>query len=172
MVAAASSFWWVQPAITVLVGIFAGCYAWATISANRKMARMRATLDLIERTELQLYYQNLWRELRAAREGPGGLPALLHPVTETQKEQRPSVLDFLNHYELVAVGCKQGVLEEEFYKQFMRSAFLRDWVASRDLIRGLREPPAPAPKRPTLFEHFEALAVKWQAELDGNVGSK
>jgi hypothetical protein len=127
---------------------------------------MRATLDLIERTESQSYYQNLWKGFKAAREAPGGLSALLNPATERPESLRSDVLDFLNHYELIAVGCKQGVLDEEFYKQFMRSAFLRDWAASRDLIRGLREPPAPAPKRPTLFEHFEALAMKWQAELD------
>jgi hypothetical protein len=35
MVTAASSFWWVQPTITALVGIFGGGYAWATINANR-----------------------------------------------------------------------------------------------------------------------------------------
>jgi hypothetical protein len=122
---------------------------------------MRATLDLIERTESQQFYQDLsdaFKEVRLAKQ----LPSLVNPTTDTQRKQRTQVLFFLNHYELVAVGCKNRVLDETFYSQFMRGAIVRDWEASKEFIESLRSTPA----KLSIFEHFEELATRWQRDIE------
>jgi hypothetical protein len=86
---------------------------------------MRATLDLIERTESQEYYQQLSETFKEVRKS-NSFGALTDPNNATFKTQRTQVLFFLNHYELVAVGCRSRVLDETFYAQFMRSAVIRD----------------------------------------------
>lgn len=165
---AAPPFWWVQPLVTAVVTAAAagaaGLYARFTIKANRHIARVRATLDLIERTESQPYYQQLWEAFRTAREATGGFDSLLDSKNTMIKKQRADVLNFLNHYELIAVGCKNGVLDEIFYKNYMRGAVVRDWEKAEDFIRRLRTPRDEEP-RPAAYKEFEILACKWQAEI-------
>jgi hypothetical protein len=156
---AASAFWWVQPLVTAVAAILGGIFAWAAIRANRGIARTRATLDLIERTESQAHYQSLWLNFKAVRGREGGFGALIAPASPVDETARALALEFLNHYELVAVGCKHGVLDSEFYKHFMRGAVVRDWQAASVFINAIRYPPG-EPARPRLFEHLDALAQK------------
>jgi hypothetical protein len=157
------SIWWVQPLVTGAAALGGGIIAGITILTHRQIARVRATLDLIERTESQPYYQELWAAFREAREESSGFDYLLAPKNDTFKHQRAKVLAFLNHYELVAVGCKNGVLDENFYKNFMRHSFVRDFVKAEKFIKALRSPPR-EPPLPRAYEHFEALAREWLAE--------
>jgi uncharacterized protein DUF4760 len=165
-IVAASAFWRVQPLVTAVAAILS-LQSWVGSSrgANRSIARTRATLDLIERTESQAHYQSLWLNFKAVRGREGGFGALIAPATPADETARALALEFLNHYELVAVGCKHGVLDSEFYKHFMRGAVVRDWQAASDFINAIRHPPG-APARPRLFEHLDALAQKWQAEIE------
>lgn len=161
---AAPPFWWVQPLVTVLAASAGGIFAWATIRANRHIARIRATLDLIERTESQPYYQELWQAFKLSREHDGGFDALVDANNHLTKEQRAKVLAYLNHYELIAVGCKNGVLDKTFYKNYMRSAFVRDWQKAEGFVNKLRT--YPGRENSHAYKYFEFLAREWMSEID------
>lgn len=165
VVVAASSFWWVSPLVTVFAAAIGGFIAINSIKANRAIARTRATLDLIERLESQPYYQELATAFKEIRGDQDGFRQILDPKSTPQKVQRAKILNFLNHYELVAVGCKKGVLDKDFYSMFMRSAVVRDWLAAETFVTDLRNPPGQHP-RPKIYEHFEGLAHEWMDDIE------
>jgi hypothetical protein len=135
------------------------------IRANRNIARMRATLDLVERAESQQYYQDLSENFRNIRQ-----KFLFDDLTNAPKEDEEKqkliskLYFFLNHYELIAVAFKMKVLDKDFYSLFMRDTVVRDWQASKGFIRAARNDPDEP--RPGLYVEFEEVAQEWQAEID------
>lgn len=165
-VTVASSFWWAVPAVLVLSGIAAICLSLRQISENRSIARKRATLDLIERSESQPYYRELWENFQDVRE-EDGFAHLVNPANKMLWKQRREVLAFLNHYELVAVGCEQGVLDEKFYADWMKSTVVRDWEAAASFVHTIRTSHPDLPKmkpNPNAFTQLQVLAEKWGAQ--------
>ena len=153
--AAAPAFWWVTPLVYGTAAVIAAVIAISAIVANRKMVRLRASLDLIERTESQQFYhdiRNAFREASAAN------------FENLTVEQRQKVFFLLNHYEIIAIGCKHKVLDKRFYAHWMRSVLVRDWRRVENFVWALRHPPN-RPPAPHIFEHFEALAREWEREI-------
>lgn len=155
------------PVISAVIAATVGAViAIRTINTNRAIARFRATLDMIERSESQDHYKNLSAAFREFRRGSSDVEKILRPVTPEDKEIRSNILDFLNHYELIAVGFHTDVLDRAFYAEFMRGTVVRDWRASRLLIGEMRKPDDsvnPTPNK--IFEHFETLAKEWEWEI-------
>ena len=146
-----------------------GVIALRAIWTNRAIARLRATLDTIERTESQEHYKHLtsvFKDFRQSEAIQETIEEILQPRTDAHRTRRTEILFFLNHYELIAVGFRAGVLDQGFYAEFMRGAVVRDWRAARPLIEGLRidnEANNPVPRQ--IFEHFEELANEWEWEI-------
>jgi len=164
MLVAAPSFWpTLFPAFaTIIAGSIGGWIALQAIKTNRQIARLRATLDLIERTESEPFYLDLAVSFKAAR--LRGFDYILDPQTDENWQERKKVFLFLNHYEMTAIGIKNGVLDETFYAQFRRGIVVRDWRYAREFIGALRskiENPTPS----KVFEHFSALAQNWDWEI-------
>jgi hypothetical protein len=136
---AAAPYWWVPP-LAVFLGVVVAIVA---IHANRRVARMRATLDLIERTESSEYYLSIRKAFRILIDDPS-------PDT------------YLNHYELVAIGCEAGILDEQFYSYWMRTTLVRDWDQAKAFIQICRE--RPNRRNPAAFVHFERLAERFREE--------
>jgi hypothetical protein len=158
---------------TITSGLIAstigGIIAIRAIWTNRAIARLRATLDTIERTESQEHYKRLTSVFKEFRQSPSmeqTIEEILQPRTDKHRERRTEILFFLNHYELIAVGFRTGVLDKGFYAEFMRGAVVRDWRAARSLIEGMRidnEAQNPVPRQ--IYEHFEELAKEWEWEI-------
>ena len=53
-----------------------------------------------------------------------------------QEVTRQMVLNFLNHYEVIAMGISDGILDEQVYKNYMRSIVVRDWFAAEPFGAG------------------------------------
>jgi hypothetical protein len=146
-----------------------GVIAVRAIWTNRAIARLRATLDTIERTESQEHYKNLtsvFKDFRQSSSTEETIEEILQPRTDKQRARRTEILFFLNHYELIAVGFRTGVLDKGFYAEFMRGALVRDWRAARPLIDRLRidnEANNPVPRQ--IYEHFKELAEEWEWEI-------
>ncbi len=157
---------------TATVGsvIAAGFYAAYTIRHNREIARMRATLDLIEKAESSEFYRELIRVFRRAlaqKDVTKRVPVdqLLNPQTPEEVDQRLKILFFLNHYELIAAGFRNGVLDSSFYADYMRGAAVHDWTVVKEFVYRMREPePGGHPHPNTIYEHFETLADEWAWE--------
>ena len=168
---ASSSLWWAMPVVGFLgvcVAATGAFIAWRALLANREMARKRATLDYIERSESTEYYQKRYSAFRDARNASSDLSDLFDPKNDALKTQRRLVLDFFNHYELIASGIKFGILDEKIYKSYMRSTVVRDWRAGQPLVEHIRTPtPDSGQDVPAdlAFSEFQALAEKWEREM-------
>lgn len=150
--------------ITPIVILFSVGAAFFGVWTNRLLTRRRATLDLIERAESTKFYQDRYQLFRRHRE-QGTLTTLHLSNYDEQNREYDFVLDFLNHYELVALGIRQKILDEKFYKRWMRSVFIRDWDAATKFIEKERWVKIEDKwyYRRNFFEHFEHIAIKWGA---------
>ncbi len=151
-------FWWVGPTVVGLgVLVALGAIYW-----NRKVARLKATLDLIEGSESKDYYQQRYRAFREFRRGGAYRSGVLSPQSDADRLNRDMCFDFLNHYELVAISCARGIIDEEFYRAWMGGVLVRDWEAARDLVLAARAPDQPGERgAAAAYAEFEALALKW-----------
>ncbi len=153
-------FWWAVP----VVGLIGAAVATASVLANRHLIRMRATLDLIERTESNEHYLKLrasFRRLDANSADPAFFSRVTQPIEELDKALRREIVAYLNHYELVAIGCDQGILDEGFYRSWMRSHLVRDWTLAQPLVEAART--NPADPVPAAYIGFENMAIRFRA---------
>ena len=150
----------------VVIG-FSAIIALRSISSNAEVARKRATLDLIEKTESTPHYQTLHQAFKYQRQN-GSFDSLIDPVQQEDKEQRRKVQWYLNHYELISVGIRRGILDSDTYQDWMRSAFIRDWNTAADFIQRERwiynKETEKWRYNSRLYEHYGALAVEWGFE--------
>ncbi|WP_299628010.1 DUF4760 domain-containing protein [uncultured Tateyamaria sp.] len=166
--AASNSFWWVSPLVIALSACAAAIISITSIRSNKEIARKRATLDLIERSETTEHYQSLYKAFTDVRKDDGGFEQLKSVTNPQLLEQRRKVIAYLNHYELMAIGIRKGILDEGVYGDFMRSTVVRDWHAAADFVTHIRTPTpdsgteVPANKA---FSEFETLAAKWEAQI-------
>lgn len=160
---------WLQFGISSFVQIAIACVAgWLAYLAYRghkiNTAR-RATIDLIEKTESSDHYRGLHKTFKKYRTH-SEFHKLHNPGHEIS-EDRQNVLDFMNHYELVAIGIQNKILNEKIYSDWMGSPFVRDWLAIQDFVDRERwkERLSDGSLRyhQPLFEHFNKLACKWDS---------
>lgn len=172
--AASSSYWWVTPCIIALSAIVAGVFSWLSIKSSRDVARKRATLDLIERSESTQYYQEVYVAFTEVRKDGDCFNQIRNPTNPELIKQRQKVINYLNHYELIALGISQGILDETVYKMYMRSTVVRDWFAAEAFIRHIRNPTTDSGSEVSAgaaFSNFEALATKWRGEVELNIST-
>ncbi len=166
VVCAASSFNWallITPAV-ISVSVFV---AYLGVKSARSTARQRATLDMIEKVEPAPHYRDL-HAVFAYHRRRNSFHRLHDPVEEKDKKERQAVLDYLNHYELVSIGIRKKILDAEIYKDWMLSAFVRDWNVAAGFIdrerwkfdqaSGKWEYHAP------VFENYQAVAEIWSPD--------
>ena len=74
------------------------------------------------------------------------------------KEYRAIIL-VLNAYEFAATGVREGAFDEMTFKRLRCGIVLRDWNALCGFVLEFRRKKA----IPTIFQEFEWLARRWQA---------
>jgi hypothetical protein len=151
------------PVLTPLAALLAAYIAWSAIWWNRRMARLKATLDLIEASESKEYYQARYRAYREYRRADAATrDAIADPTRTDHDELRAHCQDFLNHYELVAIACDRGLIDETFYRDWMGPTFVRDWNEATALVHRARRPDGPGDAgNPGAYVNFERLALRW-----------
>jgi hypothetical protein len=100
----------------------------------RAVARQRATLDIIEKFESTEHYRALNEAFSTVRKS-AGFAALHDPATAASKKTRGQVQDYINHYELVAIGIRNNILDAKIYRTWMASAVVRDWNAAAEYVQ-------------------------------------
>lgn len=128
---------WLAPVVTVMMGVVGGYIALQSIDNARQLARRKATLDLIEKVELSEHYRTLTDAFTAIRRA-NGFAHIVRPTDDASKKLRGQVLDYLNHYELVAIGIRTEILDAGMYRDWMETAFVRDWNAVADWVQSVR----------------------------------
>ena len=157
----------IAPAMTLISGLIAICVAlivaWVTIRSNRAMARLKATLDLIEKSESSDYYLRINRSFSQVRR-EGLFDRLDNPMTAWAQVLRTDVGAYLNHYELVALGIENAILDEAMYKAWMAGPFVRDWNAAADWLqreRWRRGSDGGMTYRASLYGSYQRIALRW-----------
>lgn len=162
---AALRFLWVPILAALVSAVTAFLVSSRTIRANRDMARKRATLDMIERSESNAFYLSIYAAFRDVITSADGFAEITTSQLPAIMEQRRKVIAFLNHYELVAIGIEQGILDEELYRMFLRGTLVRHWDSAEAFVNHLRAD-TPDSNAPVAFEKFEALARSWETGVE------
>lgn len=130
-----------------------------SIEHNEKIARQRATIDLLmnQRTDPSLIEAK--RAVGSIHNGGGDFVSLAAPE-KSQDVNRSHILSIINNYEFIALGIREGALDDSIYKRAVYSQVLRDWKAMQPFILELRR----KNRIDTLFQEFEFLAKRWLKE--------
>jgi hypothetical protein len=150
------SQWWVTPLAIILSAAIAAFTAWRAVRHQREIARMRATLDVILESESNAYYQKIYASFASESKRSGGLVALVNAESDAERKSRRDLHDFLNHYELIAIAIKNKILDERFYKDWMKSTYIKHYDECSDYIMEIRK------SAPLSYVEFESLANKWR----------
>ncbi|MES2443439.1 MAG: DUF4760 domain-containing protein [Pseudomonadota bacterium] len=138
--------------------------AWLALRNARAVARQKATLDLIEKIESDQHYRQITDRFSELRRGIG-FSHLNDPAPENRDDRR-AVLDYLNHYEIVAIGIRHNILDAEMYRAWMEGVFVRDWNAAAEFIQRERwkGDATSWTYRASVFEHFQWAATRWSKD--------
>lgn len=106
--------------------------------------------------------QNLIESKKAvgAIHNNGGDFTSLATRDKAQDETRSHILSIINNYEFIALGIREGALDESIYKRAVYSQVMRDWRAMKAFIMELRR----QNQIDTLFQEFELLAKRWDQQ--------
>lgn len=161
--------WWrtVISVATPLLVLASAIIAWRSLRNTRAVARQKATLDLIEKAESNEHYRALSLCFAAVRKARG-FPALHDPKTNADKKLRQDVLDYLNHYELVAIGIRHDILDETIYRSWMQSHVVAEWNAASDFIQSerwrLTRDGTDYEYRTAIFENLQNAVCRWSKD--------
>lgn len=156
---------YLAPGVTLLAATVASIIAIVALRNTRSVARQKATLDLIEKRESTAHYRDLSRTFFELQKGPG----FMHLVapSDADRPTRKQVFDYLNHYEIIAIGLRQNILDEKIYRAWMEGAFVRDWNAAADFIQRERwkcDEAGVWHYRDSIYENYEHVARRWSRE--------
>jgi hypothetical protein len=134
----------------------AGIWAFFQIRANRRIARERATLDLLNKREWDKDYLEHKASFNRLRDAEGGLAKWICAEHRNTPEAN-SIRYIFNDYELTALGIARDVLDEALYKDWFRGSMLRDYRAAEPAVRAART----LVNNDQLYIQWENLAAKW-----------
>lgn len=100
-------------------------------------SRKLETMKLINETEASPRFLELSETFRLRREA-GTMTELSGSMDDAARSDRQEVMALLNHYELLSLSIRNGLLDERVYRDWMGTAFVRDWNAAADLIEAER----------------------------------
>ncbi|SLJ86873.1 DUF4760 domain-containing protein [Novosphingobium mathurense] len=128
---------------------------------TRRTNRRRATLDMVMKTFVDdggriLYDKFISLTRRDSDKADTFTFVDLKDHTPANEDDRNVVIDQMNTYELVALGIRNGVFDDKFFKHWYHSQFMRDYKALEPLMLSIRE------DRPSTFCEFRWLYEKWQ----------
>lgn len=155
--------------------ILASCFALWQIRAatkraglaeaeNRRRDRVKATLNVLTNREWDRDFIETRTGFTALRDTDEGLEKFGKKGLNGFPEQE-DIRKALNDYELMAIGIKQGILDENFYKLWCKSSVITDFKASQGYINALNAAETEKRGRPThYFCEFCELGLKWSEE--------
>lgn len=151
---------WLSAGAIILSACIGGVIALFSINEQRKIARRRATLDMLVKKEWDREYAQARAKFIKLRNSELGL-GMWATKDHHGSEQYLLINSVLNDYEIIALGIRKQILDEEFYKLWFRTSFLKDYNAARPFIEELR---TNISRTNVIFKELEALAVRWEKE--------
>lgn len=146
------------PLITSGAILFSAAVAVGAMIYNGRMARKRATIDLMLHQREDSRLVEAKKKVRQLHES--NTQFLKYALTENSgTAENEAILMVLNNHEFVASGIREGAFEEMTYKRSWCHVLIRDWDALSTFVTEFRK----SRQRPTLYKEFEWLATRWKA---------
>lgn len=143
-----------SPLAIVLSACVAILVAKFNVNAQRKIARTRATSDIITKIETD---QDIMKAEKTFKKERGAeFKSLMDGTAGDQIDV--DITTFLNMYENVFLGIATDAYDELLIFKYKRGATIKHWEDSKGLINHWRE----IESNPHLFEMFELFATAWQ----------
>lgn len=141
------------------------CFVLSAIAAfwiivmNSRISRRESTSEMVQTTfgdEKAHYdkFSDMMRELDEARKSVTDYAVL----TSDNRDGRDILMRQLNRYELICLGIRQHVFDEQFYKLWFFSQVMKDYDRLRPLIEAIRR----EQNNHAYFCEFESLVAKWR----------
>ena len=152
-----------QPGLVAFFSlVIAAIIAWSTIKSNRKIARVKNTLDTIVRLTVDqnhmnamLVYYKLCNEPQAIRHD-----LFTNPQPSDDYVIKESLRTLINYAELVSLGCSQKVFEKKMIKDWCGSYLVGLWNFLLPITDDVRQK-----KTKRLLKEFEILARDFAKDL-------
>jgi hypothetical protein len=154
--------WWVEefaklaPLVTTIIALTAASIAYCALQAQKDIARKRASIDFFLKTETDSYMLSAWKEFEAARLAVAKCEEI-EIFPELDAARWTSLRNYLNLHELMAVGIKKKVLDDDVCFEFWRGELHR---ACRDCIKAINYIQSTNEGKETYTE-LVALHKKW-----------
>jgi hypothetical protein len=152
--------------VSAAIAVVSASIAFLGVRNARAVARQKATLDLIEKVESTEHYRTRTSNFTAIKRGKR-FGDLVAPVTDADKAARLLLIDYLNHYELIALGIRNNILDAAIYREWMGSAFVGDWNDAADWIqrqRWKRGQDGRWQYDPRAYRNYQHVAQLWSTE--------
>jgi hypothetical protein len=140
---------WIQSGAIVASGVA----VIITMLVQRGIARRRATLDFIVMQQTAPTMTDQRQKFVELRE-KGNLQQWA-TKSGIASPEATLIRSTLNIYELIAIGIANHTLDEEIYRRWYRTTYVKDWIELKGFVGQYQKD-----YNPTLFCEYEALAKK------------
>lgn len=151
----------IAPIISVVFGIVGLVLVYVQIENNRKLARIKNTMDIL----LRLEADKEWVKLCDFCKVNHGNDALLKAFEDHYEDWRNcekktrkecgKILQYLNIWELIALGYFNGFFEKDVVKSMYSDFVCKLWKENESYIKAMR-------KVNSCFEEFEKLVKEFE----------
>lgn len=146
------------PLLSPIAIVFSACVAILVakfnVNAQRKIARTRATSDII--TKIETDQDIMKAEKTFKKERTSKFDSLIKGTAKDEVDV--DITTFLNMYENIFLGIATDAYDELLIFKYKRGATIKHWEDSKSLIEHWRT----TESNPRLFEMFELFATTWQ----------
>lgn len=148
----------ITPYILIFSALLASIMATWNILSSRQTARTKATLDLILSHQESSYRDVLAKDFHSYRGKSESMVALVEGKHSAMTSARAKILEYLNYYEAICIGFDHDILDQQFYKQHWKTAFIRDYDVAEKFIVKLRF----VAENDNIYEAFSRYAEDWK----------
>lgn len=149
------------PATGALIGLVSALVALGVFHYTRKVNRRRATLDMVLKTFMddagRERYNKFKGIMQRHKDCDDPLDIMIYADPDSKlTDDRQILRAQINEYELIALGIRRGLFDEEIYKLWFQNQFVRDFESLEEFITKVRE------KRPSVFCEYVWLYTRWK----------
>lgn len=151
----------ITPSAILFSALAATLFAYINIKTQRNIAKKRATLDIIFRHENAEYIKlsNQYFSIKSEAESLIKYAKKPDDLTDSDREKMLIIDQYLNSYELTALGIKKNLFDEDIYFDWMSDNFTHTWDEAEKYIQKCRNIDE---HNNSCFCEFEELVSKWR----------
>jgi hypothetical protein len=142
--------------ITAIIALAAGLIALYSIHTQRDIARKRAAVDVFVKTEMDQQMIVAFDSFHKGLEEMGKFESV-EEFRDRQRDHYLAIRKYLNVHELIAVGIRKEVLDEEVCYHYWCDTLTNGYQDAKRVIDYLRT----RPRNKYTYADFEALNVRW-----------